>query len=397
MEKGFIICVDDQLTILDSLMTQLETAVGDVCDIETAESGDEALEVINDLQQNGQLIEMVISDEVMPGMKGCQLLEIIHKRYPNIITVMLTGHAGLDAVVYAINNAGLDKYFTKPWEYKDLKLTVQTLLEKNRLTRTTKKLRQELQEKYKELENTYNELSFAYKQLKETQNQLIHAEKLSLVGQLSSGIAHEVKNQLNMIGFAELIQKEVPDDEKIRKYVEYILKAGKNIYNLIDEMRRFAKKEQRHYEMEILSVTDALESILNFIRFDTLLKQRKLTKEFQASPLILLNEDKLGQVIVNLLRNAAQATQDDSGEIYVGVTAHEQHTRITIQDNGCGIPEDHLEKIWDPVFTTKGGEGTGLGLDICKRIIEEHQGTITCTSQVHVGTTFTITLPIVKN
>jgi signal transduction histidine kinase len=67
---------------------------------------------------------------------------------------------------------------------------------------------------------------------------------------------------------------------------------------------------------------------------------------------------------------------------------------IDIQDNGCGIPEEHLKQIWEPFFTTKGEKGTGLGLDICKRIIEEHHGTISCTSQVDVGTTFRISLPL---
>jgi len=396
MEKGFIICVDDQSVILDSLMTQLETAVGDFCEIETAESGNEALEVIEDLWQNGERIEMVISDEVMPGMKGSQLLEIVHTRDPNIIKVMLTGQAGLDAVAYAINKAGLDKYFTKPWEYQDLKLTVQSLLEKSRLTRKNQKLTQELEQNYEKLQSTHQQLSLAYKQLKETQNQLIHAEKLSLIGQLSSGIAHEVKNQLNMIGFAELIQETYPEDEKVQKYTGYIMKAGKNIYNLIDEMRRFAKKEQRHYEMEVSSVTDVLERILNFIRFDKLLKQRKLTTYFQAHPLTLLNEDKFGQVIVNLLRNAAQATPNNTGEIHIPVTVNENHALIAVQDNGCGISDEHLEKIWESFFTTKGGDGTGLGLDICKRIIEEHHGTITCASQLNIGTTFTISLPIVE-
>ena len=207
MEKGFIICVDDQPAILDSLMTQLETSVGEQCEIETAESGDEALELVDDLRQTGELVEMIITDEVMPGMKGSQLLEIIHKRSPDIIKVMLTGQAGLDSVAYAINNAGLDKYITKPWQYEDLHLTVRNLLDKSRLSRKNMVLTREIQEQYSKLQHAHEELSHAYKRLKDTQEQLIHAETLSLIGQLSSGIAHEVKNQLNMIVFAELIQE----------------------------------------------------------------------------------------------------------------------------------------------------------------------------------------------
>ena len=396
MKKGYIICVDDQTAILDSLLMQLESAVGNVCEIETAESADEALELIDSLHQRGEYVEMLITDEVMPGMKGSQLLEIVHRRFPQMLKVMLTGQAGLDAVAHAINAAGLNKYFTKPWEYEDLQLSVRALIEKSRLARQNTELNRELQAKYRELEEAYRKLSEAYRQLKETQDQLIHAEKLSLIGQLSSGIAHEVKNQLNMIAFAELIRDEHPNDANIQKYTAFILKAGNNIYNLVDEMRRYAKKEQPSYDMKPTSVVDVLEQLLHFIRFDRLLRKRRLLKEFGENvPMILLNEEKFGQVMINLVRNAAQATpDDDSGEIVVRVAAQPEAVQIDVQDNGCGIPAALLEKIWEPFFSTKGEEGTGLGLDICKRIVEEHHGSLTCRSQVNVGSTFTILLPL---
>ncbi len=396
MGKGYIVCVDDQPTILDALLTQLERAVGDRCEIEIAESADEALELLEYLRRHGEIIEMLISDEIMPGIKGSQLLQIVNTRFPGVMKVMLTGQAGLDSVAYAINNANLDKYFTKPWEYRDLKLSVQNLLEKNALRRKNQRLTQELQEKYDELEQTYLNLSSAHKQLKETQQQLIHAEKLSLIGQLSSGIAHEVKNQLNMIGFAELIQDAYPADEKIQKYTSCITKAGNAIYNLVDEMRRFAKKEQRSYEMQAASVTETLERLLHFVRFDTLLRTCTLTTDFQETPLALLNEDKFTQVMINLIRNAAHATQEGEGEISLRVTSHDEQIQVEVSDNGIGIPEEMREHIWEPFFTTKGDEGTGLGLDICKRIIEEHHGTISCESQLDLGSTFTVLLPHVN-
>ena len=394
MKHGYIICVDDQAAILDSLLLQLESAVGDLCHIEAAESAAEALELLDTLQQHGEYVEMVISDEVMPGMKGSQLLEVVYQQSPHIVNVMLTGQAGLDAVAYAINHAGLHKYFTKPWEYEDLRLSVRSLIEKSRLARRNQELSQQLHEKYHELEEAYNKLSEAYSQLKETQEQLIRAEKLSLIGQLSSGIAHEVKNQLNMIGFAELIREAHPEDETIQKYTDYILRAGTNIYNLVDEMRRFAKQEHPQYQIKLASVTDALERLLHFIRFDHLLKTRQIIKEFGHVPFVPLNEEKFGQVMINLLRNAAQATQEHSGEIVVRVSSNAEHVRVEVEDNGCGIPEADLENIWEPFFTTKGEEGTGLGLDICKRIVEEHHGTLTCRSTLHRGSIFTITLPV---
>ncbi|MBD3309124.1 response regulator [candidate division KSB3 bacterium] len=396
-ENGYIICVDDQPVILDALTSQLERTIGDLCEIETAESAEEALEVLEDLHQRGKHVEMVISDEVMPGMKGSQLLELVHKRDPEIIKIMLTGQAGLDAVAYAINHAGLHKYFPKPWQYEDFHLTIKNLLEKNRLNRKNRHLTQELHDQYQELKATYQKLSLAYTQLQDAQDQLIHAEKLSLLGQLSTGIVHEVKNQLSVLGFAELIQQDYPDDTRLQMYACNILKAGRNIYTLVEEIRRFAKKESRQYEMERISLPDLLDRLLHFMRFDTLLAYRKITTAYESVPWAFVNEDKFGQVMINLLRNAAQATPTTSGEIKIRVAATNRHAMIEVQDTGCGIADTDLEKIWDPFFTTKGEEGTGLGLEICKRIIEEHQGTITCASQVNIGTTFTISLPLAQD
>ncbi|PID57843.1 hypothetical protein CSB45_06375 [candidate division KSB3 bacterium] len=144
MAKNFIICVDDQPEIVGSLMTQLENAVGDLCEIEVAESAAEALEVLDELLEQGEQIDIVITDEIMPGMPGSKFLEIVHQRDPNIMTVILTGQAGFDDVVYAVNHAELDKCIKKPWYYDDLKDTVLELLDKAGTKRRNKQLAEEL-------------------------------------------------------------------------------------------------------------------------------------------------------------------------------------------------------------------------------------------------------------
>ena len=195
--QGYIICVDDDRSLLDVLIQQLEGAFGQTHEIEGAESADEAIELIHELRTAGDRVDMVISDQVMPGMKGDQLLEMIHSRYPDTITVMLTGQGGLNSAIYAINHAGLSKYLLKPWNSDDLKVTIRDLLEKLRLERENKRLFLELRE--------------AYQHVKDTQEQLIHSEKLAVVGKLTAGIAHEIRNQLTILGYAEIIKMFVPD------------------------------------------------------------------------------------------------------------------------------------------------------------------------------------------
>jgi len=144
MPKGYIICVDDQPEVVGSLLTQLEHAVGEACEIEVAESAAEALEVIDDLLAQGEQIDIVITDEIMPGMQGSHFLEIVHKRDRNIMTVILTGQAGFDDVVYAVNHAGLEKCLKKPWDYDELKETVETLIQKAKIKRLNDRLSEEL-------------------------------------------------------------------------------------------------------------------------------------------------------------------------------------------------------------------------------------------------------------
>lgn len=378
-KRGYIICVDDDRSLLDVLTQQLEGAFGKTHEIEGAESATEAVELIEELFQHDDAIDMVISDQVMPGMKGDQLLEFVHNKYPEVVTVMLTGQGGLSSAIHAINNAGLSKYLLKPWNSEDLKLTIRDLLEKAHLE--------------KENERLFDELKVAYQHLKETQEQLIHSEKLAVVGTLTAGIAHEIRNQLTVLGYAEIIKMAVPGNDQIAQYVQNILGARDRILSIVEEIRQFAKNQKQEYEKEEASLSSVVETALNILSYDKKAKRRNLQRDIQASPLLQLNKDKIIQVLINLVRNAVHATTDE-GKITVLVTQNQEYAIVKVIDDGCGISSEHLEKIWQPFFTTKGEGGTGLGLDICKRIVEGHGGHIACESALGSGTTFTIELPL---
>ena len=149
--REHIVCVDDEEGILAALRQQLSARFGNECDIAVAKNAREALELIEDLQQDGEQIAVVIADQIMPGMKGVELLEEVHRRSPKTVKILLTGQAGLDAVVYAINKAGLDQYIPKPWDEPDLRLTIQSLLSRFRLERERVELLAELRSKNAEL------------------------------------------------------------------------------------------------------------------------------------------------------------------------------------------------------------------------------------------------------
>lgn len=150
--REVIVCVDDEETVLSVLRDQLDDAFGDRCEVEVATSGPEALELIESLDPATEPLAVIVADQIMPGMTGTELLARVHRLQPEARKVLLTGQAGLDAVVFAINAFGLDQYVGKPWNGQELKLAVSGLLKQFRLERENTRLLLDLRDKNVELE-----------------------------------------------------------------------------------------------------------------------------------------------------------------------------------------------------------------------------------------------------
>lgn len=153
-----ILCVDDEATILESIKEQLRRNLKDDYEIETAESGEEALEIIEEFKEDSMEVALIISDQIMPRMKGDELLIDVHAHYPKILTVMLTGQANAQAVGNAVNSANLYRYIPKPWDETDLILTVKEALRSYRQQRQLTKQNQELKKLNSFLEQKIEEL-----------------------------------------------------------------------------------------------------------------------------------------------------------------------------------------------------------------------------------------------
>ncbi len=230
-------------------------------------------------------------------------------------------------------------------------------------------------------------------ELRATQERLINQEKLATLGQFASGIAHELKNQLSALTAAEILMSDT-EDQRQRQLIQLILNAQQRMVAMVNEIRDFARPDTKEYEKTVQPLAPIVEEALNFARYDPLVKVCRTKLQMTANPYVKLNRDKLMQVLLNLLRNGAQAMQGKPGELTIVVDEANGSARITVSDTGCGIAPENLQRIWEPFFTTKGSEGTGLGLGICRRIIEGHDGDITCQSTLGQGTTFTIHLPL---
>jgi len=157
MDKGFIICVDDEESVVSTLKEQLAKYFGHTHEIEVATSGDEAWEIIQEIISEGGSVEVVITDQVMPGLKGDELLEKVNQISPDTIKILLTGQAGLQDTIDAINKGGLNYFVEKPWKIEELHVHIERLIQKYKENVENHRLIKQLEAKVKELENLLQE------------------------------------------------------------------------------------------------------------------------------------------------------------------------------------------------------------------------------------------------
>lgn len=152
MEKGYFVCVDDEAGILETLREQLREYFGASHEIEVAQSAEEAMDLIRQIREAGGVIEVIITDQVMPGMKGDKFLEEINRVLPDTIKILLTGQAGLDSAIHAINHGGLNRYVEKPWNMDNLKKDIEDLIGRFRENIDNQRILLQLERKIQQLE-----------------------------------------------------------------------------------------------------------------------------------------------------------------------------------------------------------------------------------------------------
>lgn len=225
---------------------------------------------------------------------------------------------------------------------------------------------------------------------KQTEDLLRKSDKLSIVGQLAAGVAHEIRNPLTAIhGFAQLLQMGMNKEE----YISIILSELRRIELIVNEFLVLAKPQVVTFEQKDVLVL--LQSIIALLETQAIMNNIQIQTEFEPNiPLIKCEENQLKQVFVNILKNAIEA-MPSGGLITIQVSTGDQGMLlIRFIDQGNGIPEERIPKLGEPFYTTK-EKGTGLGLMVSYKIIQEHQGKIQFCSQLNTGTTVDILLPAV--
>jgi signal transduction histidine kinase len=231
-------------------------------------------------------------------------------------------------------------------------------------------------------------------QLKDRTAELIQSEKLSAIGQMAAGIAHDVKNPLAVVkGMSEELKDDFQSDPQMLEYLEMISKNADRANVIISDLMKFSRESK--FEKDYLNLFDTVDSAVRLTEY--LARKGKVKVEvIRGGDKLMLYYDPqhIEQVVINMIQNAIQA-MPEGGKLTLAVGKYNQSAVIQFQDTGVGIPEENLRKIFDPFFTTKPlGEGTGLGLSVSYGIIKNHDGDIRVQSQVGKGTVFTIRLPL---
>ena len=244
---------------------------------------------------------------------------------------------------------------------------------------------------------TYNELQDTHDALKASQEQLIHSSKLADIGQIAAGVVHDVNNPLSAVsGYVQLLLMREDIGEEVRAELNIVREGAKRIDAIVQSLLGFARKGTSEEEVfEKVDVNETIGKLKLLTRHSLSVGRIQLTLELDKNlPEIHGQSGKLQQVFMNMIGNAHQA-MPQGGALSIRTSYRDGFVNVAFSDTGVGIPQENLEKIFHPFFTTKSSDkGTGLGLSISRKIVEEHEGTIQVESQVGKGTTFTVKLPV---
>ncbi len=371
-----ILVIDDEMGPRESLRMLLKPNY----QVHTADCVETGLKLLKEKQP-----DTIVMDIRMPGISGIEGLRQIREIDPHLSVIMLTGFGALETAKEALR-LGANDYIAKPFDAHEMQQVINRNVERTRAHRTSENAAAEI----KELNNRLLQ-------------QLAQKERLAALGQASAEFVHDLGNPLTIVwGYVQLLARRLEKSEEDESASS--VKELKIIEQHVRTCRELLTMWQGYGNVEAspprgVSVSATLREILKGLAPVADQKGIVFRVTICEDPCVLLGDAlQLNRAIQNVLINAVQACPEKKGIITVRCTQKDFYVDLRVEDNGAGIPAAQLNKVFDPYFTTKQAtSGTGLGLYITKKVIEDHNGSIKVESTPGVGTIFTIRLPLSTN
>jgi signal transduction histidine kinase len=376
-----ILVADDEPDMLRFLKSQLSSRYNVLEAVDGQQAVEKAAQFLPDL---------ILLDMMMPEKDGLQACREIREKTPTQTTpiVLLTARADEETKLAALS-AGASDFLAKPFSTTELHVRIKNLVESH-------EYQGKLSKQNQVLESTIE-------QLKETETQLVQTEKLASLGRMSAGIIHEINNPLNFAttGLFTLRNKGKYISPDQREEYEEILKdiedGVSRVKNIVSDLRMFTHPETESRDQ--VELTEVLAASLRFLSNEWKSKVQ-IEQNLAEHQTVWANKNKLIHVLTNLLQNSLDALKNKSFEsekptIWIEGRVDAGRSFLVVRDNGVGIAKEHLDKIFDPFYTTKDvGEGMGLGLAICYRIVQDCDGRIQVRTEPGQFCEFTLEFPL---
>lgn len=388
-ERGQLLVIDDEEDILKALHRQFRRDY----DVHSAKSADDGYRIMTQIP-----IQVIISDQRMPGMSGSEFFSRVKGDFPDAMRLLLTGYADIQAVITAINDGNIFRYITKPWDPIELDTIVREAFERYRLIVQNRTLMVELQQTNQQLEQRVlqrtTELADANQRLMG-----LNKQKDYLLGM----VAHDLRSPISaMYGWADLLTSNRLNPEEYQEFATAIQETSGKMLNLINNLLDISAIEQGELRLNLAPV-DVGQFVGQVCRLNRRIGRMEgielATNVEPGLPQGLFDPNRIEQVLDNLIGNAFKFSAPGS-VVTLDVRHSEDALEFSVADQGQGIPPEDLEIIFQPfrgahnAQSSSGEKSHGLGLTICKRIVELHGGRIGVTSAPGEGSCFTFTLPM---
>jgi signal transduction histidine kinase len=363
-----VLFVDDD----EANLVVCEAACGDDFEVVTATSAEAALDCMR-----REEVGVIVADQRMPGTTGVELLERVRVEYPDTVRVLITAYSDIQAAIAAINRGRVRRYLRKPWEPGELKAELADALDIYAMSR---------------------KLSAMEVRLRET-------ERVYALGIVAASIAHEMKNPMmwvtNSLSFAQGELRKLSEGSgsaPIKSRIEEIEASLTDTRTGVDRVVDIELPTRSDAgNLKPVDLAEVLRLSLRLVSGE-LMRCASLELDVTCAPKVKASATKLGQVALNLIVNAMQAISArprSQNVISVRLYVEEAWAVLEVADNGPGISDQDLDRIFDPFFTSKVGVGTGLGLAISRRIVEEIDGSLVAGKDDQLGgACFTVRLPL---